>query len=86
MFIEQVVYNGFDEIYVNAKGRDGSPVSELMAVFFAKERQAIFLTCRSEKIILMNETISSCFSSVFFCRMQSEDTAKIQKSAIIRSV
>ena len=30
---KQVVYNGFDEIYVNAQGRDGSPVSRLMAVF-----------------------------------------------------
>ena len=29
----QVVYNGFDEIYVNAQARDGSDISELMAVF-----------------------------------------------------
>ena len=33
----EVVYNGFDEIYVNATARDGSDVSELMTVFTEDE-------------------------------------------------
>lgn len=29
----EIVYNGFEEIYINAEARDGSDISELMQVF-----------------------------------------------------
>lgn len=33
----EIVNNGFEEIYVNAKARDGSDVSELMKIFVEDE-------------------------------------------------